>query len=111
MNFRILIQPEIGSRKWLEISNKGLVPEVPPIGTIIYIKGSNLNFTVHKVMMTAVRISEPEEVEKSVTLLQINPADENTTKEGVKIIVEDLLAKGWVIGDLADNTRRVLFGK
>lgn len=113
VNFRILIQRNPDNpREWIELSYDGLLPVLPPIGTMVFIQPSNLNFMVDKILMTAVRISEPEKnAENRVSLLQIKPATRKMTQEEYGIISEEFMEKGWVIGDLADNTREALFGK
>lgn len=113
VNFRILIQkdPE-DHRSWIELTNNGLVPALPPIGSLVFIKGSNLDFMVNRILMTAVRVSEPEENDQNiVTLIQINPATSKMEPADYEMICDKYMAKGWVIGDLADNMRRALFGK
>jgi len=104
VKFKVLVQHGLENRKrWMEFSKEGLLPAVPSIGTIIFIRKSNVNFLVNKIYMIDISDQDPA---GEVVLIQIIPYCSEEILEAMRE-VSYKYENGWREDDLADNSRAV----
>ena len=102
VRFTVLIQYDPAEIKgWAELYREGFLPALPPIGTIIFIRKSNVSFLINKIHMIDISDKDPA---GKIDLIEINP---NRSREILRAMKRSYYShdKGWECQQLADNSR------